>query len=183
MLKTLRSAIFLALTIALTIGPAMESLAVTTPTVQLSQDERQMMEMLNNARITHGVKPLAIEPKLMIMARSYANEMVAYDFIDHVSPISGDLRTRIDKVNIKGWTMAGENIAASVSIEVAFDMLMNSETHRNNILRPIYTHVGVGVVDSESYGKVMVQEFMAIPKPNPKGKVTHKTKVKAVPKK
>jgi lysozyme len=49
-------------------------------------------------------------------------------------------------------------------VESAFSGLMNSPTHKENILETKYTHVGIGVVEGGLYGKMFSQEFVAYPK-------------------
>ncbi len=167
--------------LVLLLSPATPSLAASSGAVQLVQpkrltgDEQQMLDLLNSERTKNGKRTLPIDPKLSAMARSYADEMITYGFFDHSSPISGDFRTRIDKAGIKGWTMAGENLVGAASVEYAFQLLMESESHRDNILESRYTHVGIGEAEGSPYGKVIVQEFVALPKSTPT-----KAKVKTI---
>jgi hypothetical protein len=37
---------------------------------------------------------------------------------------------------------------------------MKSEKHKENILNPSYTHLGIGVIDGGPYGKMLSQEFI-----------------------
>ncbi len=56
---------------------------------------------------------------------------------------------------------AGENIAGAGSVAQAHSSLMNSQGHRQNILRSGYTHVGIGIVDGGPHGKMFTQIFIA----------------------
>jgi N-acetylmuramoyl-L-alanine amidase len=40
---------------------------------------------------------------------------------------------------------------------------MNSPTHKDNILEPKYTRIGIGAIDGGPYGKMFSQEFIAYP--------------------
>ena len=44
---------------------------------------------------------------------------------------------------------------------VAHRGLMESESHRENILQPDYAEVGIGVVSAGVYGRMFVQLFLA----------------------
>ena len=58
------------------------------------------------------------------------------------------------------YKAAGENIAGNPTLEGAVTAWMNSEGHRANILSNAYNYTGIGVVESQKYGKVMVQMFI-----------------------
>jgi uncharacterized protein YkwD len=55
---------------------------------------------------------------------------------------------------------AGENIAGNESVEGAFKAWMSSDAHKKNILNKNFTHVGIGVSSSKTYGKIFVQQFI-----------------------
>jgi uncharacterized protein YkwD len=46
------------------------------------------------------------------------------------------------------YKSAAENIAKTSSVDRAHTGFMNSEGHRQNILNPGYTHIGVGISGS-----------------------------------
>ncbi len=127
--------------------------------VDLTQAEAEMFRLVNQAREEAGVAPLFAEERLTVMARDYCAEMIEYDFFSHVSPVSGDLQQRIDAHGITGWCLAGENICKSPTVEAAFSALMNSPSHRENILRPQFNCIGIGILQGPN-GLVITQEFM-----------------------
>lgn len=140
-------------------------LTATAYAVVLSADEQYMLNLLNKERRANGLNALEIEPKLEFMARRYSQEMITYDFFSHTSPISGELLDRVNNAGVTGgWLLAGENLAGAPTVEAAFKGLMNSPTHKENMLEAKYTHVGIGEVDGGPYGKMFVQEFVAYPK-------------------
>jgi len=137
--------------------------AVGMPSVQaavnVSAEEARMLELVNQARNAAGLPSLLVDQQLTDFARSYSQEMIQYNFFGHESPVSGGLQQRIQARGIKGWTLAGENIAKAPNVEVAFQALMNSPSHRQNILRPEFNCIGVGVVPGPG-GLYITQEFM-----------------------
>lgn len=131
----------------------------------ISADEQYMLNLLNKERRSSGLNALEIDPKLELMARRYCQEMIDHSFFSHSSPISGELLDRVNAAGVPdGWLLAGENLAGAPTVEAAFEGLMNSPSHKDNMLEPKYTHVGIGVVDGGAYGKMFAQEFIAYPK-------------------
>ena len=56
--------------------------------------------------------------------------------------------------------LAGNGIALSPDVETAHKMLMDSPLHRENILQPKYTEIGIGVRPDSRGGVYLVQEFI-----------------------
>ncbi|MBE0447480.1 MAG: hypothetical protein IBX64_05190 [Actinobacteria bacterium] len=131
----------------------------------LTLDEQYMLNLVNKERRANGLQALEIDPKLTYMARRYCQEMITYSFFGHISPVSGELIDRIIASGVPdGWLLAGENLAGAPTVEAAFKGLMNSPPHKDNMLEPKYTHMGVGIIDGGDYGKMVAQEFIAYPK-------------------
>ena len=55
---------------------------------------------------------------------------------------------------------AGENIALSPDVETAHRMLLESPLHRENILNPKFSEIGIGVRPDARGGVYLVQEFI-----------------------
>lgn len=133
--------------------------------VSLTADEQYMLNLVNKERRANGLNALEIDPKLTFMSRRYGQEMITHDFFSHDSPVSGSLLDRVLRSGVSdGWLLAGENLAGAPSVEAAFKGLMESPTHKANMLEAKYTHVGIGAVDGGPYGKMFAQEFIAYPK-------------------
>jgi uncharacterized protein YkwD len=144
--------LFLAASLSVPPSPA-------TAATDLTAAEREMFDLVNGARAEAGLAPLYAEEQLTTMARDYSAEMIQYDFFSHVSPVSGDLQQRITAHGITGWCLAGENICKSPTVESGFNALMNSPSHRDNILSPRFNCIGIGIQQGPN-GLVITQEFM-----------------------
>jgi hypothetical protein len=132
--------------------------------ITLTADEQLMLNLVNKERRANGLNALEIDSKMLMMARRYSQEMIDNSFFSHTSPVSGELLERVTKAGVDdGWLLAGENLAGAPTVESAFQGLMNSPTHKDNILEPKYTHVGIGVIDGGPYGKMFSQEFISYP--------------------
>jgi uncharacterized protein YkwD len=88
--------------------------------------------------------PLAAQEQLRCAARVHARDMAVRDFFGHTNPDGLDPFDRIDASGY-GWMAAGENIAAGQSTPAdVVDGWMRSDGHCANIMRPEFTHLGVG---------------------------------------
>ena len=105
----------------------------------------------NRHRVASGLPPLRANGYLAGIARIRSQDMADHDYFAHVSPITGDNAFRLmDKHGVPyGW--AGENLAKnnypdSEAVSVADVALWNSPPHRENILNPHYTDIGIALV-------------------------------------
>ena len=115
------------------------------------------LELANRDRTLNGLSTLVEDPLLSQAAQGHAEDMFKRDFFDHVSP---DGKTPTDRyIAAGGETGAGENIAYfwfNLGIHRTYGLAeefqkgwMYSDGHRENLLRPEYTHFGYGIyVDS-----------------------------------
>ncbi len=120
----------------------------------------EILALLNEERVAFGVAPLTTSTVLEAQASQYACEMVYYEFFDHVNPVTGS--TLAERAEEFGYDYAviGENLAAGQRspLEAVRDW-MESPAHRDNILHPRFTEVGVGVRVGGEYGVYWVTEF------------------------
>lgn len=121
--------------------------------------EAEMLRLLNAERTSRGLAALELDPRLVPIARQHSEEMFRLKYFGHQSPVSGSPFDRIAAAKI-GYSRAGENLAYAQSVAVAQRGLMDSEGHRENILRPEFTRIGVGVVSAGSYGRMFTQLFL-----------------------
>lgn len=129
-------------------------------TVIASAEERQMLELINAERVKAGARPLTMKPELVKIARLKSKDMIDKNYFDHTSPTYGDPFTMMRDFGIK-FGYAGENLAGNPSLTSAHASLMASPGHRQNILNPNFTHVGIGIVNGGTYGKIFTQLFIS----------------------
>jgi uncharacterized protein YkwD len=106
--------------------------------------------LLNYERAQAGLSPLVENRLLDGASERHSADMEARTFFEHVNPDGVDPQTRIASAGYippGGWT--GENIAwgngALVSPASIMDDWMHSPGHRENILRPAFREVGIGI--------------------------------------
>ena len=132
----------------------------TSTTESVSAYEKEVVTLTNKERTKRGLKPLTLDTELSKMARDKSKDMVANHYFDHQSPTYGSPFDMMKRYGIS-YSYAGENIAAGQKTpEDVVEAWMNSEGHRENILNPNFTKIGVGYVQGGSYGSYWTQEFI-----------------------
>jgi len=120
--------------------------------------EQRMLELVNQERAAAGLRPLAPDPELTEVARQHSTDMFARGYFAHDTPEGLSPFDRMRAANIHFLT-AGENLALAPALSVAHTGLMNSPGHRENILRPQFGRVGIGIMDGGLRGLMISQEF------------------------
>ncbi|MGB9875239.1 MAG: S-layer homology domain-containing protein [bacterium] len=131
------------------------SVEVSGQTASIALDEKAtfLLGLINKERANAGLNTLKWDSTLADFAQKYATEMGEHGFFSHVSPISGSFQERAKVLFDQGFTFVGENLArvnniSSFTTETILSSIhnsfMNSPTHRDNILNPNWTLVGIG---------------------------------------
>jgi uncharacterized membrane protein required for colicin V production len=130
--------------------------------IELTADpvaERQLFDLVNDERTQRGLVALEWDERLVPIARSHSTEMLTLKYFSHDSPVSGSPFDRLRGAGIL-YSRAGENLAYAQSVAVAHRALMDSPGHRENILRPEFTRIGIGVISAGLYGRMFTQLFL-----------------------
>lgn len=126
---------------------------------QIGSFEAKVIELVNQERTKAGLKPLKADVPLTNGARLKSQDMRDKGYFSHTSPTYGSPFQMMSSLGIK-WQAAGENIAAGYSTpETVMKGWMNSPGHKNNILSPKWTKMGVGYARGGSYGYYWTQWF------------------------
>ena len=126
---------------------------------ELNVMEQKAVLLLNEDRRSAGLEPLKINLKLSKLAADYSLDMNKRRFFSHVDPDGKDPFERMAAIGVD-FPNAGENIAISPDVETAHKMLMDSPLHKENILNPKFTEIGIGVRPNSRGGVYLVQEFI-----------------------
>ncbi|SDB82624.1 CAP domain-containing protein [Shouchella lonarensis] len=129
---------------------------VETPS-ELTQEEQQMADLVNEARTQAGLAPLKVNIDLTKVARVKSQDMITGNYFSHNSPTYGSPFDMMSSFGIQ-YRSAAENIAGNQTVEAAHRALMNSSGHYANIMGD-FTEVGIGIVDGGPYGKMFTQMF------------------------
>jgi uncharacterized protein YkwD len=106
--------------------------------------------LLNRERAGHGLASLRRNSTLELASQRHSDDMAVRDFFAHETPDGVDPGARMAAAGYPvDAVMTGENLAwgsgpKATPVRIVQGW-MNSPGHRENILRPQYTEVGVGV--------------------------------------
>lgn len=129
------------------------SVRLTLP--QISADE--IVNLVNQDRVNAGLPELTINPTLNSAALAKAHDMLSNNYFDHVSP-SGTKPWHFFKSLGYNYVYAGENLALNYSnAEDLEESWMSSPKHRDNILSPFYSELGLAVVKNQD--KIIIVQF------------------------
>lgn len=103
---------------------------------------RQAWDLVNAARLTAGLPPLAWDAELAAVAQAHSEDMARRGFFGHKTP---EGRTPQDRLAGLGLRAFGENLVLDTDLTVAHRRLLASPLHRANLLNPDFDRVGVGV--------------------------------------
>jgi len=132
---------------------------ITTQVSDLTAEEQQMVDLVNQERKKVSLQPLEVDMRLVKVARMKSQDMIDNNYFSHQSPTFG---SPFDMMKSQGisYGYAGENLAGNQSVLAAHTSLMNSAGHRANILNVNYKHFGIGIVHGGPYGIMFTQEFI-----------------------
>ena len=136
---------------------------------------RQQFILINLERTDRGLKPLKMDANLALMARGYSQQLRDLQFFSHTSPIAGTFSERINSnaAVVNHYALAAENLAgnpvpgAGAVYEYMYDDSVEVCGHRDTILDPGLTLVGIGWVPGGVYGSISAQEFLGSASWNP----------------
>jgi uncharacterized protein YkwD len=130
------------------VGAAAES--CTGGQVNLSSNEKRMLELHNKTRADRRLPRLCVHPALQKAARAHSREMISKDRFSH-----GNVGQRLKKFGYR-WSTYGENIlrdpGSRDSEESLFKLWMKSSGHRANILEKSFREVGIGASSGKYRG-------------------------------
>jgi uncharacterized YkwD family protein len=125
--------------------------------------EQQMITLVNQARSQNNLPALQVDMQVTNVARVKAQDMIDNNYFSHNSPKYGSPFDMMKSFGVH-YVKAGENIAGNQTVQNAHNALMNSPGHRENILSPDYTHIGIGIKQGGQYGNMFSQMFVSKPK-------------------
>lgn len=138
-----------------TTNPATTAPKQTSTYSGISSFEREVVKYTNIERVKNGLPELQIDNKLSEVAWYKSKDMQTLDYFDHTSPTYGSPFDMMSQFGVS-FTAAGENIAYGYPTpEALVQAWMDSPSHRENILNSIFTHIGVGHVESGHYATQM----------------------------
>lgn len=133
--------------------PALTALGVAGAARTALADAGTLFTALNAYRASNGVAPLTRAWGADMVAQSWSEQMARTLSLEHNPSYASWLPT--------GWSRAGENVGYAYDDTTLNDAWVASSGHRENMLNPAFTHVGIGWVQSGD-GRIWgTQDFAA----------------------
>ncbi|NUP22729.1 MAG: stress protein, partial [Streptomyces sp.] len=127
----------------------------------LARTATDVVDLTNRERARAGLRPLSVDPVLTTAAQAHSADMVARAFYSHTSPEGSQPWDRAASAGSTRRSI-GENIACGQrSPAEVVEGWMNSPGHRANILKPDFTHIGIGFAGGGPAGTYWTQLFGA----------------------
>lgn len=121
--------------------------------------EYQLFDLTNAARVNHQLNVLEWDDHVKETARKHSKDMAVNNYFSHTNLEGLSPFDRMSEDDIF-FTFAGENLATGQFSSIfAHEGLMNSLGHRENILRPEYQYLGVGVAFNEDSHPYYTENF------------------------
>lgn len=118
--------------------------------------EAQLLQMLDAARTSEGLRPFQREKRLDQLARAQALVLRTARRVAHDLG-TGDPEARASAAGLE-LKAVGENVAHGATVAAAHRALWSSPSHRSNILSAYFDSIGIGIASDED-GSVWVCEL------------------------
>lgn len=125
------------LTVGLLAAPPAGPPAAQATTRAERDAELEFLALTNIARARAGLGMLPMRGDIQRVARQHSGRMASQNRLHHNPNFSSQ---------ITGWQVVAENVGFGPNVERIHQALMDSPTHRANILDPRLTEAGYGVV-------------------------------------
>lgn len=120
--------------------------------------EEEMLSMINKEREKEGLNLLVADQEMTEVARRHSTDMFNRGYFSHYTPERVSPFERMKESNIT-YIKAGENLSMAPTLASSHRGLMKSPGHRENILKPVFGRVGIGIMDGGRYGIMVTQDF------------------------
>lgn len=124
--------------------PDMVSAAAPSAQQSALSEVDKMLQLINDERAKEGLSALVMDEALNTAAKTRAQE--SCQLFSHTRPNGSYFSTLLPEGDSKDPSSIGENLRfGHFTAEDMIQSMMDSPYHRNNILNPNYTHIGIAV--------------------------------------
>jgi uncharacterized protein YkwD len=133
----------------------------------LKEAARRIFARINELRILRGSPELRWSEGIAKCAREQSERKRTLRFPGHDDPARGGVAERLNGAGI-GWARCAENLFMMSGYDdpVSFAVVFwwYSAGHQANILEPLFTHTGVGVMEGADGAYFVTQIFIEAPR-------------------
>jgi len=125
--------------------------------------EMALVDLANTDRVQNGLEPMAFDPALLPVARTRGAAQLSLASLSHYDAMGQLAFVTLLSDSAIPYRLAGENLARLANGEEVASRaemaLMNSPTHRRNILEPSFNLVAIGTALDDSGRLALAQIF------------------------
>lgn len=120
----------------------------------------EVASLINNARAEAGLSQLSINPQLMAAAQGHSIDMACHNLLSHTGSDGSSPSQRVAAAGYPA-SRSSEIIYGSGYPQTAFEWWMNDQIHRDEILSPYATDMGIGYAynGQTAYGSYFTVTF------------------------
>lgn len=126
---------------------------------ELTNEENLFLNLVNNYRKQKNLNTLILDNELSNIANIKALDIKNNNDLENSSQILGNLENILNSYNIN-YISAKQNIITSKKIISAFETLLSSPSHNSLLLTHTHVYTGLSIIDSTTFGKIIVQIFI-----------------------
>jgi uncharacterized protein YkwD len=133
-------------------------------TTLLAKSEQALIEQTNADRSANGVDALVLDPDTLDIARLRAQTQLGPQNLNHYDANGQLIFSRLLNLAHLTFGFAGENLARATSgdanlVQRIEQALMESPTHRKNILDATFKRISIGAACDEASGQIAFAEI------------------------
>lgn len=142
------------------VAPQVSKVAASNQAISSDSYEYQVLGLVNEVRAQKGLSALIYNAALSDVAKVKAEDMGNQGYFAHNSPTYGTPFAMMKSFGVK-YSAAGENLAKGYKTpEKAMEALMNSPCHKEVILEPSFTQIGIAYTVGKDGIAYWVQMFI-----------------------
>jgi len=136
--------------------------------IKLTPEEQKFVDLVNKERKDRNIPVLTVAPLLVQTARAKSKEMYDLNYWGHETPGKKQSTAMYRVLAVlkeqPKYMMVGENLyyCSQTLVESGHQALMNSPTHRRNILNLDYNYIGVGAYIAKDGRFWVTEHFLKI---------------------
>jgi uncharacterized protein YkwD len=136
------------LSAATIVSPFLVQVEPASANCQVSSTALEVAKLTNQVRAKYGLRPLRSNCQLYSAAQNHTVDMVNQRKMSHTGSDGSNVGTRVKRSGYQ-YSSIAENVAQGQrSPSQVVNSWMDSPGHRQNILNPNYTEIGVGYANN-----------------------------------
>jgi len=129
----------------------------------LVSDEQQLIDLTNADRASNGVAPVVFDAATLPIARERAEMQLGTQSLNHYDASGQLVFAELLSQASLGYSLAGENLARAAGTDPTVtarveQALMESTTHRKNILEKTFHRLAIGAATDPTTGQIAFAE-------------------------